>query len=383
MKPCILLVLTRTDWLGTARIPRALAKAGFDVAALAPRGALIEKSGFLARIGYIEAQTPPIKWLAAVLRMVEEVSPRMIVPGDELALRLLFRLVLDPPGALPMAKRTWVEQLVVASLGSPAWYTVSIDKTMLPPAAEAVGVRVPRYAIAATPDEAVAHARELGWPVVLKRRMGFGGGGLAFVDSIDAVAAEAERLLQPEALDLGEYPEPKVLVQAFVRGPHHSLAMVAQDGRILSGFAWERFVSTQPSKGGQTSVLRFVDSPEALEFTTRIGRHFGISGFFNLQFILDGLSGGACLLEINRRVVTHMHLGERVGCDLGEALFAAVEGRREPVPSPRIDAADTVTIFPREWLRDPASPNLDRYPADIPWDEPRLIAAMAAMWRDA
>ena len=111
--------------------------------------------------------------------------------------------------------------------------------------------------------------------------------------------------------------------------------------------------------------------------------HFGISGFFNLQFILDEASGGACLLEINRRVVTHMHLGERVGCDLGEALFAAVEGRIEPVPSPRIDAADTVTVFPREWLRDPASPNLDRYPADIPWDEPRLIAAMAAMWRDA
>ena len=106
MKPCILLVLTRTDWLGTARIPRVLAKAGFDVAVLAPRGALIEKSGFLSRIGYIEAQTPPIEWLAAVLRMVEEVSPRMIVPGDELALRLLFRLVLAPPAALPMAKRT-------------------------------------------------------------------------------------------------------------------------------------------------------------------------------------------------------------------------------------------------------------------------------------
>ena len=382
MKPCILIVLTRTDWLGTARIPRTLAKAGFEVAVLAPRNSLIENSGYVSRIGYIEAQTPPLEWLAALLRMVDSCAPRLIVPGDELALRLLFRLVRDPPAALPMAQRTWVERLVVASLGRPEYFATSIDKTLLPAAADAIGVRVPRYAIATTADEAVDHAAALGWPVVLKRRMGYSGSGLAFVDAIDGVAAEAQRLLQPEALDLGDYPEPKLLVQAFVEGPHHSLAVVALDGRLLAGFAWERFVTTR-QKGGQTSVLRFVDSPEALEFTERIARHFGMTGFFNLQFIIDKATGGACLLEINRRVVTHTHLGGRVGCDLGEALFAALDGSPAPRPSPQIGADDTITVFPREWLRDPASPYLDRYPVDIPWDEPRLIAAMAGLWRDA
>jgi hypothetical protein len=118
-----------------------------------------------------------------------------------------------------------------------------------------------------------------------------------------------------------------------------------------------------------------------MESTRRLGEHLDISGFFNVQFIIDEGTGNACLLEINRRVVTHMHLGERVGCDLGQALFAAVEGRQVSPPVPRIGTDDKIAIFPREWLRDPKSPYLQQYPADIPWDEPRLMAAMAMMWR--
>jgi hypothetical protein len=129
-------------------------------------------------------------------------------------------------------------------------------------------------------------------------------------------------------------------------------------------------------------VLRFVASPETRDFTERIVRHFGTTGFLNLQFIVDEATGGACLLEINRRVSSHMHLGERVGCDLGQALFEALDGRDTATRVPAIGADDTIAIFPREWLRDPASPHLERYPVDIPWDEPKLAAAMAALWRD-
>jgi hypothetical protein len=40
MTPSVLLVSTATRRLGTARTPRALAKAGFDVALIAPKGSL-------------------------------------------------------------------------------------------------------------------------------------------------------------------------------------------------------------------------------------------------------------------------------------------------------------------------------------------------------
>ena len=46
----ILLVSTATRWYGTARTPRALAKAGFEVTLLAPRNSLAESSRFVARM---------------------------------------------------------------------------------------------------------------------------------------------------------------------------------------------------------------------------------------------------------------------------------------------------------------------------------------------
>jgi hypothetical protein len=43
------------------------------------------------------------------------------------------------------------------------------------------------------------------------------------------------------------------------------------------------------------------------------------------------------------------------------------------------DAGGTVTIFPREWLRDSESRHLTELPVDAPWDDPELFAAMLAM----
>ena len=62
-------------------------------------------------------------------------------------------------------------------------------------------------------------------------------------------------------------------------------------------------------------------------FSEKLCRGFGIGGFFNVQYLIDAATGAAHLLEINRRIVTHMHLGERVGADLPEALGEALDGR--------------------------------------------------------
>jgi ATP-grasp in the biosynthetic pathway with Ter operon len=125
--------------------------------------------------------------------------------------------------------------------------------------------------------------------------------------------------------------------------------------------------------------LRFVRSPETEAYTETLCEAFGISGFCNVQFVLDQ-DGRAYLLEINRRIVTHMHMGERVGADLAAAMARQLRGlppalRVEP-PS---ESGPSVAIFPREWLRDPRSRWLREYPSDVPWDDPALIKAMLAM----
>lgn len=359
-------------------MPRVLARAGFDVSLLAPKDSLAAKSRYVSRIALLSTAATPMEWLLRLIQVTDEVAPELLVPCDEMAVRLLFILAVEPPRGFNPVLRARLVALITNSLGDPRFYEASIDKTMLPAAAEVLGIPVPPYAIARRVDEAITHAGALGYPVVLKRRFGFAGEGVAVVSTKDELTAAAQRLLRPDQLDLGEHPDPRLLVQAFITGPYRSQALVALRGEPLESFSWERHVPTTPVKG-QTSVLRFVRSPETRAFSEALCRGFGMGGFFNVQFVVDERTGEACLLEINRRIVTHTHLGERVGKDLAKALLRALDGTPAPLSTSIDDAAGTVVIFPREWLRDPGSPHLAEFPSDVPWDEPELFAAMLAM----
>jgi predicted ATP-grasp superfamily ATP-dependent carboligase len=383
MRPTILLVSTATRWYGTARMPRALARAGFAVALLAPSGSLAAKSRYLSEVRFLPDDANPMQWLMALIAMIDKHGPRLVVPGDEMAVRLLFALVLEPPPSLAPERRSRLSALIEASLGDPGFYLTSIDKTLLPSAAAALGVRVPPCTTADSVDQALAFAAGNGYPVVLKRRFGFAGRGVAVVTTPAELSRAARALMAPDPLDLGSRRTERLLVQSFITGPHHAQALVAHDHAPLAAFAWERFVATQPVKG-QTSVVRFVESPETHAVARTICRAFGINGFFCLQFIICADTGEPHLLEINRRIVTHMHMGERIGVDLAAHLRAALGGTAPPIPGrAQGTALPTVTVFPREWLRDPDSRHLHEFPVDVPWDEPELFEALLAMRNDA
>ncbi len=320
-----------------------------------------------------------MEWLLALMHLVDLVSPDVLVPCDEMAVRLLFALVLDPPSGIDETRHARLVSLITDSLGDPRFYAASIDKTMLPAAAEALGVPVPPYAVVARATDALAHADTLHFPLVLKRRFGFAGQGVAIVSTPNELVAAAERLLRRDQLDLGNDLAPQLLVQKFIAGPCQAQALVARPGVPLASFGWERHEGTSAIKG-QTVVLRFVSSPETRAFSMTLCRGFGIGGFFNVQFVIDERSGVPYLLEINRRVVTHMHLGERVDRDLPRALLRALDGMpADAAPRMDEDAGGKVAIFPRAWLRDPGSRCLSELPVDVPWDEPELFAAMLAM----
>jgi predicted ATP-grasp superfamily ATP-dependent carboligase len=379
MNLTVLLLSTATRWLGTARMPRALAVAGFEVALIAPRGSLALHSRFVSQAALLSETALAIEVLHTLIRMVDRVSPRMLLPCDEMAVRLLFELALDPPSGLPADVAKRLSELIAFSLGDRRHYAVSIDKTLLPSAAEEIGVSMPPCIVAGSVDEGAAFAEAQGYPVVVKRRFGFAGGGLAVVRSRPELDDAMRRLMRPDQLDLGAQEASGVLVQAFVTGPHISQAVVSLDGETLAGFAWERFAATSPV-AGQSTVLRAVGSPETRESAERLCRALSISGFSNMQFVVDASTKTAHLLEINRRIVTHTHVGQRFGADLAQALYDRLAGRSPGSTS--IDlagAAIPLVVFPREWLNDPASPLLREYPVDVPWDDPALFAALLRM----
>ncbi|HEV7413409.1 MAG TPA: ATP-grasp domain-containing protein [Casimicrobiaceae bacterium] len=378
MSEPLLMVSTASQWLGPARMARALAKGGCEVSLLAPADSLAAKSRYVAKRHVLAGNAIPMEWLQSLLKAIDDTAPRLLVPCDEMAVRLLFALVLDPPPDLPAATRLRLDVLIRTSLGDPAFFQSSIDKILLPPAAEALGIRMPPYALADGIDEAIACAATLGYPLVLKRRFGFAGEGVALVTDADDLVRQCQSLLSPDQLDLGQRHPRQLLVQSFIRGAYHSQAIAAWQGMPLARFAWERQVATLAYKG-QTSVLRFVRSAETAAYTETLCEAFGISGFCNVQFVLDQ-DGRAYLLELNRRIVTHMHMGERVGADLAAAMARHLRGL-PPAPrtEPPSEFGPSVAIFPREWLRDPRSRWLHEYASDLPWDDPALIKAMLAM----
>jgi hypothetical protein len=147
----ILLLSTATRWIGTARIPAALVQAGFEVSLLTPRNSLTEKSRFLSKVGYLPDNATFQQWVIAFAGAVKATAPRIVLPCDDMAFRLLALLMHSPRGLQP-DMQVQLASLIRESLGDPDYYDISVDKTLLPSAAEALGVRVPPYEIATTPE---------------------------------------------------------------------------------------------------------------------------------------------------------------------------------------------------------------------------------------
>lgn len=373
----VLLVSTATRWFGTARMPRVLARAGFDVALLAPRGSLAEKSRFVGRVGHLPDSATPKEWIYAFAATVKATAPRVVIPCDDMAFRRLDRLAQSPPDDMAPALQLQLGALVRESLGDPQHYSTSIEKTLLPPAAQALGIRVAEHAIVTDFAGAEAFAAAHGYPVVVKRNHSTGGEGAAIAASRDALQRAFGDLAKAGPLDRAG--SNVWLVQAHIRGQIWYENVVAWQGRRLAGFAVDRLVAQGDIKG-PAAVIRWFHSPELRDISERLVSGLGMSGLFATECIVDERTGHAYLTEINRRLTPGMHVGARIGVDLGAALYAALNGTPSSSRSDLSPGEEGIGVhFPQEWLRDPESRYLRDYPVDVPWDDPDLLEAMIAM----
>ena len=138
MKTSVLLITTTTRGLGPARMPKALFDAGFEVSLLAPANSLAEKSRFIARVGHLPDAATTWQWIYAFAATVKACSPRLVIPGDDAAVRLLQMLASTPLPEIQPAIRDELAGLIRDSLGDPA--NSSDDRVLS--AAAALGISV-------------------------------------------------------------------------------------------------------------------------------------------------------------------------------------------------------------------------------------------------
>ncbi len=358
-------------------MPRDLANAGFRVSLLAPKGSLAEHSRYVHEIAHLPVNATPLQWVHAFAAAAKAISPRLVLPCDDTAFRLMQRLVTAPPDDMQSALQLRLATLITESLGNPAHYRTSVDKTLLSQAAEAVGVRVPPYMIITDPAVAQSFVATHGWPVVLKRSHSSAGDGVAICANQDALAQAFARLTGGTNLNLNDSKSDRMIVQAHIPGRTQYFAGTARQGSLLCGYAVDKLAG-EPH--GAASVVRYFHSDALQESAARLALGFGATGIFAPEYIIHARTGEPYLIEINRRITPGTHRGEFIDVDSGVMLFAAVEGRPSNTRTRLDDGEERVFVsFPHEWLRDPASRYLRDHPVDVPWDEPELIEAMLTM----
>jgi len=379
MSASILLISTAMHALGQARMSRSLAMAGFEVSLLAPRGSLAEKSRFAKKIGQLPENATAEQWIHAFAATVQATAPALVLPCDDTSFRLMQMLVYAPPRNLQPALQRRLALLVTASLGAPAYFRTSVDKTLLCPAAEALGVRVPAHVVVEDPHEAEAFAAEHGYPVVVKRGHSTAGEGVAICSDAMELAQAFVVLRLPDPTGLSEAYGRRLLVQAHVPGRIQYYAGVAWKGALVSGMGVEK-VAGVPK--GPSTVSRYFRSDALRDFSARLAQGFGMTGIFAPEFAIHERTGEPYLLELNRRMTHGTHRGAAMNVDAGAALFSALSGAPTTTRADLDEGEEHLCVhFPSEWLRDPESPWLRDHPVDVPWDEPELIEAMLALRR--
>jgi|WetSurMetagenome_2_1015567.scaffolds.fasta_scaffold32947_3 predicted ATP-grasp superfamily ATP-dependent carboligase len=379
MAPSVLLVSTTTTWLGAARIPRGLAGAGFDVTLLTPKGSLAEKSRFVRRIGYLPDDATPMVWVTSLAAMVTATAPRLVIPCDDMSFRLLAELAVAQPPAMQPTMWVRLAGLIRESLGDPAHYQASVDKTSLPALADELGVRVPPWRRIVNLGDAADFLEKQGFPVVLKTRHGFAGQGVAICQNAAALESAWSRFAAMPRVDIRQSEPHECLLQAYIPGRATYYSIAAWKGRLLAGWAAEKLRSN-PELTGPGTVARNHRAPEVRSAVERLVGGLGISGLGGSEFIIDERSGKAYLLELSRRITPGTHRGSQLNVDLCVALRSAIDGTPNSSRDSLDDGEEHVyALFPQEWLRDPQSEYLRRGPVDVPWDEPELIEAMLAL----
>jgi len=375
----VLLVSTATRWYGTARTPRALSKAGFDVTLLTPRKSLAETSRFVNRVAYLPDHVTPLEWIHAVAATVRAVSPRQMMPCDDVSFRLLAMLAQSPPPQMQPRLQQELAGLVRASLGEPAHYRTSVDKTLIYAAAERAGVRVPEHVVIATVEDSLGFADRHGYPLVVKRPYTTAGDGVRIVENEGALRDAVSILGAPNVDDLEPDASRRLVVQRYIAGGLCYQNVAAWQGRYLAGYAGDRL----EAHGGPMTpgtVVRYHDAPPLREFSIQLVEAFGMTGLFTSEYIIEKETGLPYLIEINRRISPGTHFGAVMNVDLCAALHAAMHDGISPSRSRLDEGEERIFVqFPAEWLRNPQSPWLRRHPVDVPWDDPELLDAMLAL----
>lgn len=351
--PATILLTTTMDWPFPAQLAGAFVGAGAKVEALCPKGTMLSRSRYPNRMHRHHALTPK----ASLHKAIAAAKPDLVIPCDDLAADILRQL----RGGEDLANRHEFLSRA-AKAGAPAGKTIALtDERLI--------------------EDAIA---EFGLPLVVKCDHSWGGDGVAIAKTREEALAAFRRFHQTSrlrnlirAVRRGERyfltralspVIPVISAQRFIEGHPATSSIACWQGKLVAAHHFD--VLGTSGATAPACVIARRDCAAMQASATAIARAFNLSGLFGLDYMRDA-RGDVHLLEINARATPSAHL--MLKQDLPAALLKAA-GLPSHSRAPMTDK-DEIAIFPREWLRDPASPWLKNAYHDVPWDDPEVVRA--------
>ncbi|WP_263360071.1 ATP-grasp domain-containing protein [Acidicapsa ligni] len=313
--------------------------------------------------------------VGSLKKAIVDAQPDLIVPCDDGVVWQLHEL---------HARNPELRSLIERSLGSPNAFPAIRSRAATLETAVALGIRVPET------QTITSDADLMQWcidnPGVLKLDGTWGGSGVAIATTQAEAIAAFHKLSQPmgasvawkrwlinhDPLALWSWRRreiPRVTIQEFIPGRPANTMFACWKGEVLGLVTVE--VLTAQGKTGAATVVRLIENSEIENAARLLARHFSLSGFHGLDFILEQSTGAAYLIELNPRSTQLGHLRLPIQGDLVGMLAAKLKDQPRP-PAEDFIQDETIAFFPQAITWNPKSEFLRQGYHDVPVGEPEL-----------
>ncbi len=222
--------------------------------------------------------------------------------------------------------------------------------------AESAGVPVAPWSggPVTSPEEALAKAAGIGFPLLVKATAGGGGRGIRFVDSAEALP-DALRSASEEAQKA--FGDGTVFLEAMVSAARHVEVQVLADDHDQIWAVGVRDCTAQRShqkviEEAPSPVLSQAQDQALREAAVRVTRASGYRNAGTAEFLFEPSTGEFCFMEMNARLqVEHPVTEMTTGLDLVKLQISLALG--EPLPSPEAPATRGHAIEVRLCAEDP------------------------------
>jgi predicted ATP-grasp superfamily ATP-dependent carboligase len=293
-------VLVLGDYRQTVTVVRSLGRAGFEVTLGTDQAK--SSTGFSRHVAdvWVYDNSSSQRFYNHLEALLRNERPDFVFTVGESQLR---RLIEVAPRFEPLS--TWV---------NPDFATVArcFDKRAMYELVPTLGIPSVAWAPFSSVDDWRARARDMGFPVIVKRKDS-AGHLLERKALIYKSAEEFEALLTL----LHREPDPASLVlQKFATGLRHNCHVAAADGKLIAYFQQKVLRTDEPDDTGiGVAGVSVPPSPELRAHCEALTGALRYTGIGCIQFLVDDRTGSVAFLEFNARMDSTTALPYRMGLD--------------------------------------------------------------------